>query len=392
MNIAAQQVSPGSGWQARLRLGFRATAQRTVLASREHQGPLTVQRPFYPEGDICHVYLLHPPGGVVGGDSLQIEIDADAATHALVTTPGATKFYRSAAERACQTQHLAVGEGASLEWLPQENIFFPGAEVDLVTRVELAGDARLALWEINCLGRPANREVFDSGRIDSRLEIYRDNVPLLLDRLRVSADNRARLSLMAGLAVGGTLIISHAGDERGGGLPRPAIGERERLHWGDVGRRPADRALSRQLDRDGASDCLPGSGRRCGRRQWATCRTHRASGRPEPHTKPDREPIAMELTPREKDKLMLFTAALLAERRRARGLKLNYPEAVAFISAEILEGARDGRTVAELMDYGRTLLGRDDVMDGVPEMIPDVQVEATFPDGTKLVTVHDPIV
>lgn len=100
----------------------------------------------------------------------------------------------------------------------------------------------------------------------------------------------------------------------------------------------------------------------------------------------------MELTPREKDKLMLFTAGLLAERRLARGLKLNYPEAVAYISAAILEGARDGRSVAELMDYGRTLLTIDQVMDGIPEMIHDVQVEATFPDGTKLVTVHDPIV
>ena len=100
----------------------------------------------------------------------------------------------------------------------------------------------------------------------------------------------------------------------------------------------------------------------------------------------------MELTPREKDKLLLFTAALLAERRKDRGLKLNYPEAVAYISGAILEGARDGRTVAELMDFGRTLLGTDDVMSGVAEMIHDVQVEATFPDGTKLVTVHDPIV
>ncbi len=100
----------------------------------------------------------------------------------------------------------------------------------------------------------------------------------------------------------------------------------------------------------------------------------------------------MDLTPREKDKLLLFTAGLLAERRRARGLKLNYPEAVAFISCAILEGARDGRTVAELMDHGRTLLTRDEVMDGVPELIAEVQVEATFPDGTKLVTVHEPIV
>ena len=100
----------------------------------------------------------------------------------------------------------------------------------------------------------------------------------------------------------------------------------------------------------------------------------------------------MELTPREKDKLIIFTAGLLAERRLARGLKLNYPEAVALISAAIMEGARDGKTVAQLMSYGTTLLQRDQVMEGVPEMIPDIQVEATFPDGTKLVTVHNPIV
>lgn len=100
----------------------------------------------------------------------------------------------------------------------------------------------------------------------------------------------------------------------------------------------------------------------------------------------------MELTPREKDKLLLFTAALLAERRKQRGVKLNYPEAMAYISAAILEGARDGMSVAELMDHGRTLLTREDVMDGIAEMIHEVQVEATFPDGTKLVTVHNPIV
>ena len=99
----------------------------------------------------------------------------------------------------------------------------------------------------------------------------------------------------------------------------------------------------------------------------------------------------MDLSPREKDKLLIFTAGLLAERRKARGLKLNYPEAIAFVTAAILEGARDGRTVAELMHYGTTLLTRADVMDGVAEMIPEIQVEATFPDGTKLVTVHHPI-
>jgi len=100
----------------------------------------------------------------------------------------------------------------------------------------------------------------------------------------------------------------------------------------------------------------------------------------------------MELTPREKDKLLIFTAALLAERRKERGVKLNYPEVVALISAAVMEGARDGRSVAELMDFGRTLLTRDDVMEGIAEMVHDVQVEATFPDGTKLVTVHNPII
>jgi urease subunit gamma len=100
----------------------------------------------------------------------------------------------------------------------------------------------------------------------------------------------------------------------------------------------------------------------------------------------------MELTPREKDKLLIFTASLVAERRRARGLKLNYPEAVALITAAIIEGARDGKTVAELMSDGKSILARDDVMEGIPEMIPEIQVEATFPDGTKLITVHQPIV
>ena len=100
----------------------------------------------------------------------------------------------------------------------------------------------------------------------------------------------------------------------------------------------------------------------------------------------------MELSPRDKDKLLIFTAALLAERRKMRGVKLNYPEAIALISAEVMEGARDGRSVAELMSYGKTILRVEDVMEGIPEMLPEIQVEATFPDGTKLVTVHNPIV
>lgn len=199
------------GWRAGLRLGFRAGPQRTVLTERQRHGPLAVQRPFYPEGGVCHVYLLHPPGGVVGGDILGIDVRLEQDAQALITTPGATKFYRSAGAVARQTQHICVEPGATIEWLPQENIFFPGAEVELDTRVDLQGDARLALWEIQCLGRPAIGEGFDRGHIDSRLSVFRDGQPIILDRLRVEPDNRARLSLMAGMAVGGSLLISHAG-------------------------------------------------------------------------------------------------------------------------------------------------------------------------------------
>lgn len=210
--LAVAKPEQAKGWQAGLRLGFRADERRTVLAERQHHGPLAVQRPFYPEGEVCHVYLLHPPGGVVGGDVLGIDVQLRQGAKALVTTPGATKFYRSAGAPARQTQVIEVADGARLEWLPQENIFFPGAEVELETRVDLQGDAGLVLWEIQCLGRPVISESFDSGHIDSRLTITRDDRPLISERLRVDADNRARLSLMAGLAVGGTLLISNAGE------------------------------------------------------------------------------------------------------------------------------------------------------------------------------------
>ncbi len=212
MPASAGQLQSSQGWRAALTLGFRATERRTVLAQRKRLGPLAVQRPFYPEGDICHVYLLHPPGGVVGGDSLEIDVTLGPSAQALLTTPGASKFYRSAGERARQTQRLVVESGATLEWLPQENIFFPGAEVTLQTRVELRGDARLALWEIHCLGRPAIAEGFDRGLVDSRLSILRDATPLLLERLRVEPDGRHRGALLAGRPVSGTLIISHAAD------------------------------------------------------------------------------------------------------------------------------------------------------------------------------------
>jgi len=209
---AAEEYSVAGGWHARLGLGFRADGERTILAERSRLGPLGVQRPFYPEADVCHVYLLHPPGGVVGGDSLTLDIHAGNDARVLITTPGATKFYRSAGVRARVAQRIVVEPGGALEWLPQENIFFPGADVELETRVELHGDARLVLWEIQCFGRPVIREGFDDGRIDTRLAVCRDGRPLVLERLRVCRDIRARLALMAGYAVSASMLVSHAGE------------------------------------------------------------------------------------------------------------------------------------------------------------------------------------
>ncbi len=200
-------------WQAELTLGFRQVNGRTLLAHRQRRGPLTVQRPFYPEVDVCHLYLLHPPGGVVGGDQLTIQADLAKQAHALITTPGATKFYRSAAQQAVQNQHLTIADGARLEWFPQENIYFPGAEVRLQTRIELQGTARLALWEIHCLGRPTLSEAFNRGKIEAGLQLWRNGKPLLLERLRMEAERNAYVSLLQGQPVVATLLISHAGAE-----------------------------------------------------------------------------------------------------------------------------------------------------------------------------------
>ncbi len=172
------------GWQARLSLGFRHDGTVTRLARRSAYGPLQVQRPFYPGGGVCHVYLLHPPGGVVGGDRLDIDIDADVETRVLLTTPAAGKFYRSAGPVAEQRQTLCVRSGARLEWLPQETIVFSGAIARSTTRIDLDDGARVIAWEILCLGRPAAGERFSSGRFEQAMELYRQGRPLLLERNR----------------------------------------------------------------------------------------------------------------------------------------------------------------------------------------------------------------
>lgn len=177
------------GWQAELTLAFDRTPERTRLCRREHLGPLQVQRPFYPEADGgCHVYLLHPPGGVVGGDRLSLEAHVGEHASALLTTPAATKFYRSAGARAEQTQRLYAGNGAALEWLPQETIVFRGAQLHTLTRVELHQSAAFIGWEVLCLGRPAAGERFDTGLCRQSIEVWRDAQPLLIERGRFGSD------------------------------------------------------------------------------------------------------------------------------------------------------------------------------------------------------------
>lgn len=211
MSMAATQAL-NAGWQARLELGFGLRAGRTALVHRQQRGPLAVQRPFYPEVGTCHLYLLHPPGGVVGGDSLHIHAEVAEGAHALVTTPGATKFYLSAGDTAEQVQTLRVASGAALEWLPRENIFFPGAIAKLNTRIELSAGARFIGWETQCLGLPVNAERFDSGHADFKLQIERESRPLLLDRLRVNTHSLNGAAGLRGLPVNATLLATPAGD------------------------------------------------------------------------------------------------------------------------------------------------------------------------------------
>lgn len=174
-----------SHWQGRLSLRFAARDGHTVLTGRRHAGPLRVQRPFYPEGpEPCHVYVLHPPGGLVGGDGLRLDIEVGEGARGLVTTPGATKLYRSSGVEAAISQDFAVADGGCLEWLPQETIVHDGALARQETTVDLAGNAACAGWEICCLGLAAARERFATGLFCQGLRLTRDGRPLFNDRCR----------------------------------------------------------------------------------------------------------------------------------------------------------------------------------------------------------------
>ncbi|MDD2724329.1 MAG: urease accessory protein UreD [Methylovulum sp.] len=203
-----ETISAGSsqGWQAQLELGFEYKHGKTVLAHRRHIGPLTVQRPFYPEGEVCHLYVLHPPGGVVAGDCLAITINAATNSAALVTTPAAGKFYRSDGKLARQTVALTVAAGASLEWLPQETIIYEGAQVAAEMRLELAAGAKFIGWEILALGRPAAQESFTSGEVGMNWQIFRAGDLFYRERLLIDAEAFAANWGLDGHSACGTLF------------------------------------------------------------------------------------------------------------------------------------------------------------------------------------------
>ncbi len=188
MGTTSGAMTQNETWLAQLAMRFTRRGEETMLVDRRHFGPLRVQRPFYPESRrICHVYLLHPPGGMVAGDQLEVDIQVDPNAWGLVTTPGAGKFYRNDGRQpACQTQRLFIAPGGVLEWLPQENILFNGVHVEMLTRVELQEGAQFIGWDITCLGRPASGEDMIQCRVRQRFELWRGTTPLWLERNRYS--------------------------------------------------------------------------------------------------------------------------------------------------------------------------------------------------------------
>jgi urease accessory protein len=199
------------GWQAKLDLAFEPRFGRTAITRQSHLGPLRVQRPFYPEPNgTCHVYVLHPPGGVVGGDLLEVKLDSGAGSRALVTTPGASKLYRSLGAEARIRQRFDISGDACLEWFPQETIAFEGAHASIHTHVQLAAEASYAGWEIVCLGRPAAGERFNHGLLRLEHRIERAGKLQWIERAEFRGGDAMLEAAwgMAGHAVIGTFVIA----------------------------------------------------------------------------------------------------------------------------------------------------------------------------------------
>ncbi|KQT38034.1 urease accessory protein UreD [Methylophilus sp. Leaf414] len=197
-------------WQARLELGFARRDARSYLAHRLHHGPLVVQKSLHPEGeDICHAVVVHPPGGVAGGDALHLQVQVGEGARALLTTPGAGKWYKANGTKATQTLTFQLAAGSGLEWLPQENILFDAAEVGFSAEIALAADATLAAWDIVCLGRQAQQEIWQSGFYQLNQRITRNGRLIWNERARMQADDLVKTSRvgLGGAAVFGTFLV-----------------------------------------------------------------------------------------------------------------------------------------------------------------------------------------
>lgn len=206
-----------ASWRAELALGFDRRGDGTVLARRRHDGPLVVQKPLYPEGEaVCHAIVVHPPGGIAGGDELRIGIEAEAGASALLTTPGAGKWYRSSGARARQQVSMDIAEGATVEWLPQETIIYDGAMASLATEVRLARGAGYIGWDIVCLGRTGSGERFTRGDCRFSTSVFREGRPLWLERANIEGGGRGMASpaVLAGRPVFGTLAAAFAGVDK----------------------------------------------------------------------------------------------------------------------------------------------------------------------------------
>jgi urease accessory protein len=210
--MSASAASPRpSAWEAHLHLDVQRVGARSVLVRREHRGPLVVQKPFYPEGDGCaHLVVVHPPGGIAAGDLLDIEVEVGDRAHALLTTPGAAKWYKCASEIAQQRVRFAIAGSAIAEWLPQENIFFDGARANLDTTIDLAPEASFAGWEILCFGRRASGEQFRHGRLRQRTRIRRAGALLWFENGSLQGSDPLLNSLvgLAGYSVSGTFLVA----------------------------------------------------------------------------------------------------------------------------------------------------------------------------------------
>lgn len=211
-DVPTADPATGKGWRGELTLGFARRGDCTRLVRRRHRGPLVVQRTFHPEGAPCHAYVLHPPGGLVGGDVLRLDLQVEAGAHALLTTPGAAKFYRSLGDWEIQDQAFRVESGAALEWLPMETILHGGSRTRLLNRFALAGDARLIAWEMVALGRPGSGDHFPRGDLDQQLRVNRNGQPLLRERLAMNAEDPLRDAPwgLQGRSVLGTLLATPA--------------------------------------------------------------------------------------------------------------------------------------------------------------------------------------